>query len=406
MEGSNETLRQKSHTKTHHLFPFPSFTPRFFLFFLTALFCLPGTTVLWGQETRYRIEEGGRFIQHLEWEEQENVLYYEIEIEKQAEESWEGALTRKLELTFLEVSLPPGIYRYRVKFYDLLERPVTVADWLQFEVFPAKQPVLFGFSPEAFYLDEDLSWVLDLFGRDLVDGLELVLQGPQQLLLRPDTVMVGPEEDEVRLSFNYEQLAIGDYIIHVVNPGGLETELGTFRIGFKKPVDINVSAGYRPLVSLYGQINELFETGFFPLGAYSRLGIIPFKRLWGYIGFELEPSWNYLVVRREDYTIKAHMFGAAVYGVYQYWLSNRVMAFDFRIGGGLYSVLDYHFAFNRGRTEPLLVLVPAITLGASFQWFVKKPFFLEFGLDFAHFFTVDNPSPAYLRPFAGAGWRF
>jgi hypothetical protein len=367
---------------------------------------LSEAAVLWGQETGYRIEEGGRFIQHLDWEEQENVLYYEIEIEKQAGELWEETLTRKLETTFYEVSLPPGIYRYRVKFYDLLERPVTVADWLQFEVFPAKQPVLLGFSPEAFYLDEDVTWVLDVFGSDLVDGLEIVLQGPQDRLLKPDTVMVGPEEDQVRLSFNYEQLDIGDYTIHVVNPGGLAAELGTFRMGFKKPVDINVSAGYRPLVSLYGRINELFERGFFPIGAYSRLGIIPFKRLWGYIGFELEPSWNYLVVTQEDYTVKAHIFGAAVYGIYQYWFSNRVMALDFRLGGGLYSVLDYHFTFNRGKTEPLLILVPAITVGASFQWFIKKPFFLEFGLDFAHFFTVDNQSPGYLRPFAGAGWRF
>jgi hypothetical protein len=31
---------------------------------------------------------------------------------------------------------------------------------------------------------------------------------------------------------------------------------------------------------------------------------------------------------------------------------------------------------------------------------------MEAGLDFTHFFTVDNPPPGYLRPFLGAGWQF
>jgi hypothetical protein len=157
---------------------------------------------------------------------------------------------------------------------------------------------------------------------------------------------------------------------------------------------------------LYGYINELFETVFFPAGAYSRLGIIPIKRRWGYVGFELEPSWNYLPVNSAAYKAEAHMSGAAVYGVYRRRLSNRVMVLDFRIGGGIYPVLEYHFAFDRGKTEPMTVFIPTIAAGVSFQWFIKKPFFVEAGLDFAHLFTVDDPSPGYLRPFAGAGWQF
>jgi hypothetical protein len=50
--------------------------------------------------------------------------------------------------------------------------------------------------------------------------------------------------------------------------------------------------------------------------------------------------------------------------------------------------------------------VPALAAGFSFQWFIKKPFFVEAGVDFTHFFTADSPSPGYLRPFAGVGWQF
>ena len=163
-------------------FSFFSFTPRLFFFLSAAFFCLPGAAVLWGQETEYRIEDDGRFIQLLKWEEQENVLYYEVEIEKQAGELWGGTLTGKTEASFFEVSLAAGIYRCRIKPYDLLERPGPASDWIQFEILLAKQPELLRFSPEVFYLDEDPSWIINVFGRDLADGSRSSFGGPRAAL--------------------------------------------------------------------------------------------------------------------------------------------------------------------------------------------------------------------------------
>jgi hypothetical protein len=242
----------------------------------------------------------------------------------------------------------------------------TIFPWefrIQFEILPAKQPELSRFNPEAFYLDEDIVWVLNISGKELASGLEIFLRSSQGRIIKPGMVTVGQPENEVRLTFSYGQLDMGDYTIHVTNPCGLTAELQTFR----KPLDINISAGYRPLVSLYGRINELFETAFFPLGAYSRLSVIPFKRRWGYMGFEIVPSWNYLLVTRENFEILAQMPGAVLYGVYQYWFSNQVMTIDFRIGGGIYSVLNYYLAFDRGKTDPMTVLVPAAAAGVSFK---------------------------------------
>jgi hypothetical protein len=366
---------------------------------------LPEAAV-WGQETGYRLEDDGRFIQILEWEEQENVLYYEVEIEKKAGELWEGALTGKTESSFFELSLAPGIYRYRVRPRDFLEKPGLAADWIQFEIRPAKQPELLRFTPEGFYLDEDLTWVINLFGRNFSGETEIFLRGPQGGLIKPAAVTVEPSGNEAQLSFSYDQLDMGTYTIHVTNPGGLTAEMQNFSIAFKKPVNINLSAGYKPLLALYGYINELFETVFFPSGVYCRLGIIPFKQHWGYMGFEIEPSWNYFLVEKENYNVAAHVPGAAIYGVYQYWFSNRIMTLDVRAGGGIYSVVDYHLSFERGDTEPITLLIPAVVAGVSFRWFMIKPFFVEAGFDFTHFFTVDTPSPGYLRPFAGAGWQF
>jgi hypothetical protein len=390
----------------------PPYAPRsafhifFFLHTFFAFFGLPGTAILWGQETGYRIEEDGRFVQFLKWKEQQNVLYYEAEIEKQAGELWEGIVSGKTETPFFEFSQEPGTYRYRIRAYDFLERPGPVSNWLQFEILSAWQPELLRFSPEGFYLDENPSWVITIFGRNLAEGIEVSMEGPQGSRIKPETITVGQSRNEARLMFNYRQLDMGSYTIHVTNPGGLTAEIQTFRIAFRKPVDINVSAGYKPLLPFYGYINELFGAAFFPIGAYSRLSIIPVKQPWGYVGFEIEPAWNYILIAKNTYEIQAQMPGAAIYGTYRRWFANRAIALDLRIGGGIYSALDYHLTFDRGNTDSIIVLIPALAAGASVQWLVKKPFFVEAGLDFSHFFTVDNPSPGYLRPFAGLGWQF
>ena len=373
-------------------------------FLFAAFFCLPG--ILWGQKTGYRIEDDGRFVQFLNWEEQGNVLYYEVEIEKQTDELWEGALTGQTEDARFEFSLEPGIYRYRISAYDFLGRPGPVSAWIQFEILSARQPELLRFSPEVFYLYEGGIWAITLFGRNLAEGVDVFLEESQGGLIKPETVTVEPPWNEVRLTFNYGQLVNGRYAIRVMNPGGLTAEIQPFRISFRKPVDINVSMGYRPLVPLYGFINQLFGTVFFPAGAYGRLSVIPVKQPWGYVGFEIEPSWNYILAAKNGYDVQAQMPGAAIQGLYQRWFSNRAAALNFRIGGGVYPVLDYHLAFDSGNTESITVLIPALALGVSLQWFVKKPFFVEAGLNFSHFFTVDDPSPGYLRPFAGAGWQF
>jgi hypothetical protein len=374
---------------------------------LVFVLCFTVGGLLFGQEG-YRIEKDGRFVQILGWPEQENVLYYEVEIEQRRENDWASALTTETGNAFIEVSLVPGTYRYRVRVYDFLGRSAEISDWIQFDVLLARQPELFRFGPEAFYLDEDIVWILTLWGQNLVEGAEIYIlnQGIRGNRIIPQTVTIERSEEGARLVFSLAQLDVGDYTIRVVNPGGLETSLGTFRIAFRKPLDINVSAGYRPLIPLYGQINDLFAQGLFPLGIYARLSIVPFKHRWGYLGFEIEPAWNYLHASGDGYEVQAQMIGGALYGVYQWWFPNRIMALSFRLGGGIYPIVDYYFSYGTGNSEPIMILIPIMATGISFQWFFKKPFYVEIGTDFTHFFTVDSSSQGFFRPSLGIGYSF
>ncbi|MDR1893907.1 MAG: hypothetical protein LBQ61_04340 [Spirochaetales bacterium] len=375
--------------------------------FPLIIILLLGGVFLPAQEGEYRLGEDGNFIQVLRWQEEPEALYYEAQIQGQTPAGWEEVLTAAAEMPFIEISLTAGDYRCRILVYDLLGRPAGTSDWTRFEIRPAKDPEIFRFTPEAFYLDEDVTWVLNLTGRNLVEGMDIFLinSGLREGIIRPRTITVDPAGGGARLNFDFRQLTTGEYAIYGVNPGGLETRGGNFRIAFKKPVDINLSGGYRPLLPLYGEIHQLLPTWFFPIGAYGRAGIIPLKRDWGYLGFEIEPAWHLWTSRGNWYEVKAQIIGATLFGVYQK-LYNRVLTFSFRLGGGLYAVLDYHLVYSSGlKTAPITILIPVAAAGISVQWFIRKPFFLETGFDFTHQFSRENPQPGYLRPFVGAGWN-
>jgi hypothetical protein len=224
--------------------------------------------------------------------------------------------------------------------------------------------------------------------------------------IRPQAVTVDASGGGARLVFNYDQLDTGTYTIHTVNPGGLQTTMGPFRIAFKKSLDINAALGYQPMVPLYGQINDLLGINFFPQGSYGRLSFVPLKQRWGYLGMEIEPFWTRLYKAQDYYEVLAQVAGGALYGLYQWHFPNRVMALSVRAGGGIYSVLNYHLVYRGGETKPIQVLIPMIAAGVSFQWFIRKPLFVEAGADYLHLFSIERPMPGYIRPFVGAGWQF
>jgi hypothetical protein len=82
------------------------------------------------------------------------------------------------------------------------------------------------------------------------------------------------------------------------------------------------------------------------------------------------------------------------------------MAFNFRIGAGMVLLDDLHFEFSTERSDPLRTLMSSLGAGASFMWFVSGPFFIEGGVEYMHFFSVDPVSPGYLRPILNGGVRF
>lgn len=387
------------------------------LIFITLLLLTLLTRFIAAQENRedetysYVVLENGeaKIIQRLFWEAESYVRQYEIIIEqKNADESYTEILREFTKETFIDVSLGPGNYRYTMQVYDLLNRPQGIGDWEFFEIMLALKPGIQGFSPEAFYLDEDTSWNIVINGLNLADGAEVLLRQtdrPRDIV--PQTTVI--DGRTARISFAMSGLVTGNFTIFIKNPGGLETESGAFRVVFRKPVDFNVSAGYAAVIPLYGSFFSFFDQGAFPLGAHTKLSLVPFKRVWGYLGVELDPFWNYMDTKNpsEGYDVVSHLTGLNVNLLYQKWLSNRTMAFNLRLGAGIVSILDFHFNYSSGSSQSFMGLYFSAGAGASFQWLIRKPFFVEAGVSFNHVFAAnDKIQPGFIRPLIGAGWQF
>jgi hypothetical protein len=159
---------------------------------------------------------------------------------------------------------------------------------------------------------------------------------------------------------------------------------------------------------LYGAlfIDNAFESPVFPPGASARVGVLPLKQNWGYLGAELGASWTYLNEKKDRYTVTAQTAGAQMSLLYQLWLPNRTMAFNFRLGAGITVLPDFHFEYGNSRGDTLTGAYVSLNAGASFQWHLRGPFFIDAGADFTHLFSGDPIQPGYLHPALNLGWQF
>jgi len=314
-------------------------------------------------------------------------------VETESEEALEKSepytevLREFADVAYIEVSLPPGIYRYQVTAYDFLDRPGAASEWARLTILEALDPTVRDFNPRVFYVDGNAPWALNLTGRNISPDAKVYLESENNRVIVPREFTSDDSLSGAQLVFDVRQLVPGNYEIHIENPGGLNTSAGTFEIGFFRSYDIFIGAAYTPLVPLYGEFGQLEKKPIYPLGAAVRFGIFPIKKTFGYFGAELSAVWNNLSSDSGENELSYHVIGAEVNLLYQKWLSSRVTAFTIRAGGGVAVATD--------------ILLPRATIGASFLWLILKPLYLEAGIDGMHWFADGNPG--YLRPWLGAG---
>jgi len=89
-----------------------------------------------------------RLIQRLVWTGGEYALRFEVVVQREANGRYIAHLREFTELSFIEVSLPPGRYRFQVTSYNILDKPEEVSKWVNITVRRGVQNETFTTAPE------------------------------------------------------------------------------------------------------------------------------------------------------------------------------------------------------------------------------------------------------------------
>jgi hypothetical protein len=399
--------------------------------------CLFSATVPGAQEGDYFLagtEEDPRFIQRLSWGHDDLALRYEVILEEERDGRHVELLRKGTEQNHLSLSLPPGRYRYAVGVYNLLDKLEYTMDRVSFEVLRALRPEILSFSPEEFFLDASGyggsadPLLLSVNGQDIADDADSTLRALERpgVAIRPRRTET--QGDTLLLVFDGGQLEPGDYEVYVKNPGGLDASRGTLVVRIREkeepsvpepsvpqaaeapPVrpDVGVSAGYAPLMYLYGALlaKDVFEGALFPLGAAAQIYVLPLKLNRMSLGVELGASWHRMEEDKAAYKVSAQLLEARLSLLFQRWLLNRIVALNLRLGAGMLLLKDFQFDYGNG-ADALDSMYPAIGAGLSFQWLVAGGFFIEAGATFTHLLSSDDSAqPGCLQPVLSAGWKW
>jgi hypothetical protein len=190
-----------------------------------------------------------RFVQRLAWMGDEYVLRYEVVIEREVDGGYREFAREFTNMSFIDVPLLLGKYRFRVIPYDFLNRAAQDSGWVGFELRLALMPELNDALPVYFYLGENAVHTLNISGRNLDPAAEIELRGPGGISIVPYSKNINPDGSGARLSFNNNQLVPGTYVVNVRNPGGLETRRGTIIVAERPelPAPIATPAPVAPI---------------------------------------------------------------------------------------------------------------------------------------------------------------
>jgi hypothetical protein len=358
----------------------------------------------------YRLDADGKINQRISWT-RANAYFFEIEIERlTAGAVWRPEKRERTEQTFLELSLPPGMYRYRILNYNVLGRVGAVSEWIGIRVFVAKPPGAEQLNPPAYFIDSlEENFTLTVSGHDLVEEAELYIvarkRGAKPVL--PASIQYSPDESAITAVFSAKGLALGAYDIVIINPGGIRQSLRGFSVGFSRPVDINVSLGYAPIIPAAGYFFNIYDSALYPLGVFGRISIVPLKQLWGWFGLEFSPHYVNLKTRSDAYDLTGNMVNLYVDALFQRWMRNYTMAVNLRLGGGISSVSGMTFDHKDGsRSETEKAMLAAINAGASVQWMVWKNLFIEAGGEYVQLVSSQGAASGFFRITTALGTKF
>jgi hypothetical protein len=354
----------------------------------------------------YTLGEDGRpsFTQVLRWEADPYALEYGVTIRDAS--TGDGVIDERTAKNDYEFHLNPGEYEYKIVTYNLLGKAEAETDWTDLTIIKAEMPKLESSSPATLYMDS-------LDGRVTLSGDKLL---PDAVIsLAPQTAQDGKtsfegkvlqqkSESEIVVIFPDRAYEPGEYSITIKNPGGLSAVLeNALKIRYQRPVDILVSAGYSPFISLTDKwVTTSWTHSFNPVGLNGQLELFFVKQHWGFVGVELGAQWRRMTGGEEKATLTSDYLLAGANVLYKYRFARRLHGLA-RLGGGIswskhsfdYEGFDGPVAYSRD---------PYAQAGLALQGFLPSKLYGEIGADYSWLFLLGHTA-AGITPKISVGYQ-
>ncbi|MDR0442866.1 MAG: hypothetical protein LBH44_05630 [Treponema sp.] len=354
-------------------------------------------------------EEEGRFIQRLAWTGDGYALRYEVIIEKENKTQYSRVLQDFTDKYFIEVSLPPGKYRYRIIPYDFLNVPHPGSAWVHFEILAVQKPKLDYLLRESISDDGETAYTLFISKENTDSGAEIYLRSPESVIITP--VVISIMEEGIRLVFVSDELVPEiNYELVIRNPGGQETIRGGIRIAgpepdtFFKSLTIYAGAAWMPVVPVYGGMEQQFGQAPYPSGAALYVGMNFNKPELFHPGAEFAVSWYAFDKDIIEYNIATDTVTFDFNLTARKWFWDEKAAVTLRAGVGLSQITITCLISSQEQPFQLDRNIPHANLGASFLWSAQGHLYLEAG--FCYNFFLTNDASVSLRPWLGICWQF
>ncbi|MDR1230859.1 MAG: hypothetical protein LBK61_05605 [Spirochaetaceae bacterium] len=364
-----------------------------------------------------------RFVQRLSWDADPNVFKYVVEVAKEGGEVVERRTTAG---DYVEVSLPPGRYRFTVDVYDLLDLFDYQMDAVSFEVLEALQPAVRAWRPKVFAIADGNGEVV-LSGENFADGAQVLLRKDGELGTEITAqIQVLGRGRSARMLLPLQELEIGTWTIHLTNPGGLSTVAPGFRVKEGKKVGIDLSLLYSPLkpvnwnaldisgLNLFLDGNFLFDTVLandYYHGGMVRLEWFPLRFTRTSLGLLLAP---HLAILSPDLpsgmqltVSEPYLGGVSLSFVVQTFLLRNRLALHFSMGGGMLELFNFRIITDDGTDTGYDALRWVfLDVGLSFKLFLQNSLFMELGASWNASDPFESPEFQYIKFFGGMGFSF
>ena len=365
-----------------------------------------------GPDAHYFIQEGEAgavLYQRLSWEAIDDIFGFEFELEQRdAAGAWREIDKKIVRDHFIDVSLPPGNYRYKVTVINLLEQKEASSAYRNFDILIAYQPEVESVSPRLIYLDEFFDGTFTVTGGNFFDDTVFVFEkaGGGTITLKPEEI--SKDGKKARFELNTNRFQPGTYVFVARDKSGLVDKSEDVIFRFQKPIDTYVSLGYA-FTGFTGE--SVFKTYYgrsvAPLGGVFRLSVLPFKRTYGHFGFNVNYSAAMMRKQQDDYTLDGALMLTHVNAAYVYPIIKHRLNLDIHAGAGAVFLMQSKFSFDGSSVESPAYWYWGFDMdaGTAVQVFVYKKMYLELNVD--HFFVFRDGLPKYMfQPQFSVGWMF